>query len=175
MTTVSILSPHDTILVTGSSGFIGSKVVETLLGRRLTNIRCLVRSSSRLGRLESVLDKSGRDARVEIVVDRLKVAPDSGKPGGLKQRLAESFETALRHAEGRAVAVEMDSGAEHLFSARFACPVCGYELAGINGTQLRCPSCSEPLKVEKGKFYRLTPPGTVDVEAIDVSVKQIED
>lgn len=49
------------------------------------------------------------------------------------------------------------------------CPVCSYELAGINGTQLRCPSCSEPLKVEKGQFYRLTPPGTVDVEAIDVS------
>lgn len=55
------------------------------------------------------------------------------------------------------------------------CPVCSYELAGINGTQLRCPSCSEPLKVEKGHFSRLTPPGTVDVEAIDVSVKQIED
>lgn len=55
------------------------------------------------------------------------------------------------------------------------CPVCSYELAGLNGTQLRCPSCSEPLKVEKGHFHRLTPPGTVDVEAIDVSVKQIED
>ncbi|GAB4237731.1 MAG: hypothetical protein Kow00121_64730 [Elainellaceae cyanobacterium] len=55
------------------------------------------------------------------------------------------------------------------------CPVCGYESAGINGTQMRCPSCSEPLKIEKGHFYRLTPPGTVDVEAIDVSVKQIED
>lgn len=55
------------------------------------------------------------------------------------------------------------------------CPVCGYESAGINGTQLRCPSCSEPLKVEKKHFHRLTPPGTVDVDAIDVTVKQIED
>lgn len=55
------------------------------------------------------------------------------------------------------------------------CPVCRFESAGINGTQLRCPNCSEPLRVEKGRFYRLTPPGTVDVEAIDVSVKQIED
>ncbi len=45
---------------------------------------------------------------VEVVVDRLKVSPDS------KQRLAESFETALRHADGRALAVEMDSGDEHL-------------------------------------------------------------
>jgi hypothetical protein len=55
------------------------------------------------------------------------------------------------------------------------CPVCGFESAGINGTQMRCPSCSEPLRIEQGHFYRLTPPGTVDVEAIDVSVKQLED
>lgn len=55
------------------------------------------------------------------------------------------------------------------------CPVCGYESAGINGAQLRCPSCSEPLKVEHKHFHRLTPPGTVDVDAIDVTVKQIDD
>lgn len=55
------------------------------------------------------------------------------------------------------------------------CPVCDYESAGINNTQMRCPSCSEPLKVEKGHFLRLTPPGTVDVQAIDVTVKQLED
>ena len=59
---------------------------------------------------------------VEVVVDRLKVRADA------RQRLAESFETALRHADGRAIAVEMDSGREHVFSARFACPVCGYSL-----------------------------------------------
>jgi excinuclease ABC subunit A len=59
---------------------------------------------------------------VEVVVDRLKVRADA------KQRLAESFETALRHAEGRALAVEMDTGHEHLFSAKFACPVCSYSL-----------------------------------------------
>jgi hypothetical protein len=55
------------------------------------------------------------------------------------------------------------------------CPVCGYESAGINNTQLRCPSCSEALKVDHGHFHRLTPPGTVDVQAIDVTVKQLED
>ncbi len=55
------------------------------------------------------------------------------------------------------------------------CPVCSYESAGINGTQLRCPSCSEPLQVQKGHFHRLTPPGTVDVEAVEVQAKQIED
>ncbi|HEY9625520.1 MAG TPA: hypothetical protein V6C78_34690 [Crinalium sp.] len=55
------------------------------------------------------------------------------------------------------------------------CPVCRYEFAGINGMDLRCPNCSEPLKVEKGHFHRLTPPGTVDVEAVEVQARQIED
>ena len=59
---------------------------------------------------------------VDVVVDRLKVRDD------MRQRLAESFETALTHAEGRALAVEIDSGKEHLFSSRFACPVCSYAL-----------------------------------------------
>jgi hypothetical protein len=56
-----------------------------------------------------------------------------------------------------------------------SCPVCQYEFAGINGSQLRCPNCSEPLKVEKGHFHRLTPPGTVDVKAIEVPVRQLEE
>jgi len=55
------------------------------------------------------------------------------------------------------------------------CPVCGVSSAGINGTQLRCPSCSEPLRVDQGHFYRITPPGTVDVEAVEVIAQQIED
>ena len=59
---------------------------------------------------------------IDIVVDRIKVRPD------VRQRLAESFETALMHAEGRALAVEMDTGKEHLFSSKFACPVCNYAL-----------------------------------------------
>jgi hypothetical protein len=55
------------------------------------------------------------------------------------------------------------------------CPVCHYEFAGIQGMQLRCPNCSEPLRVEQGHFHRLTPPGTVDVQAVEVSAHQIED
>lgn len=55
------------------------------------------------------------------------------------------------------------------------CPVCTYEFTGFNGTDCRCPSCGEPLKVEQGHFNRLTPPGTIDVEAVEVSVRQIED
>jgi len=78
----------------------------------------------------------------DVVVDRLKVRPE------LKQRLAESFETALRHADGRAIAVETDSGKEHLFSAKFACPACSYSLAELeprlfsfNNPLGACPEC----------------------------------
>ncbi len=87
------------------------------------------------------LDKN-RKHTIEVVVDRLKVRPD------VKQRLAESFETALRHADGRALAVEMDSGQEHLFSAKFACPVCSYSLPELeprlfsfNNPMGACPEC----------------------------------
>lgn len=62
---------------------------------------------------------------IEVVIDRLKVSPDA------KQRLAESFEVALRHSEGRALAVEMDTEKEHLFSAKFSCPVCSYSLSEL--------------------------------------------
>ena len=62
---------------------------------------------------------------VEVVVDRLKVRAE------MKQRLAESFETALRSGEGRVILAETESGREHLFSARYACPVCNYALAEL--------------------------------------------
>ena len=79
---------------------------------------------------------------IEVIVDRLKVRAES------KQRIAESFETALRQSEGRALAVEMDGGQEHLFSAKFACPACNYSLPELeprlfsfNNPMGACPSC----------------------------------
>ena len=93
------------------------------------------------------LDAAPRLARhakhtVEVVIDRLKVRPDA------RQRLAESFETALRHASGRAIAVEAESGREHLYSSNFACPVCSYALAELeprlfsfNNPAGACPRC----------------------------------
>jgi excinuclease ABC subunit A len=79
---------------------------------------------------------------IDVVVDRLKVSVD------LKQRLAESFETSLRIAEGRAVALEIDTGKEHLFSAKFSCPQCGYSIAELeprlfsfNNPMGACPAC----------------------------------
>ena len=79
---------------------------------------------------------------VDVVVDRVKVKLD------IKQRLAESFETALRLADGRALAVEMDTDHQHLFSAKFACPLCSYALAELeprlfsfNNPMGACPKC----------------------------------
>ena len=83
-----------------------------------------------------------RSHTVEVVIDRLRARPDA------RQRLAESFETALRHADGRALVVEADNGKEHLFSARFACPVCDFSLPELeprlfsfNNPMGACPTC----------------------------------
>ncbi len=93
--------------------------------------------------------EKGRRHTVEVVIDRLKVRADQ------RGRIAESFETALTHSDGRAIAVEIDSGAEHLFSARFACPVCSYALAELeprlfsfNNPAGACPKCDGLGQVE---------------------------
>src|SRR6267378_1457835 len=79
---------------------------------------------------------------VDVVIDRLRVRADT------KQRLAESFETALRHADGRALVLETDSHKEHLFSAKFSCPMCDYALPELeprlfsfNNPMGACPRC----------------------------------
>ncbi len=84
---------------------------------------------------------------VEAVVDRFRVRPDLGP------RLAESFETALALADGRAAVAAIDAaggttGEDHVFSARFACPVCGYSipeleprLFSFNSPAGACPTC----------------------------------
>ncbi|QWA10910.1 excinuclease ABC subunit UvrA [Sodalis ligni] len=81
---------------------------------------------------------------IEVVVDRFKVRED------LAQRLAESFETALGLSGGTAVVAEMDNpqAEELLFSANFACPICGYSmpeleprLFSFNNPAGACPTC----------------------------------
>ncbi|MDR2330764.1 MAG: excinuclease ABC subunit UvrA, partial [Comamonas sp.] len=83
---------------------------------------------------------------IDVVIDRVKVR------AGLQQRLAESIEAALRvggnEGNGRVLALEMDTGVEHLFSSKFSCPVCSYALAELeprlfsfNSPQGACPSC----------------------------------
>lgn len=79
---------------------------------------------------------------IDVVIDRVKIRAD------IKQRLAESFETSLRLAEGRAIAIDMDSGKEQIFSNKFACPACGYSLQELeprlfsfNNPMGACPEC----------------------------------
>jgi len=67
---------------------------------------------------------------IEVVIDRIKVRDD------IKQRLAESFETALALSGGIAKVAPMDvepgqSSEELIFSANFACPTCGYSMAEL--------------------------------------------
>jgi len=86
-----------------------------------------------------------RKHSIEVVVDRIKVRED------LKQRLAESFETAITLTEGLAVIAPMDDGSaleEKVFSARFSCPYCDYSLQELeprmfsfNNPNGACPEC----------------------------------
>ena len=72
------------------------------------------------------LDKNKKHT-IEAVIDRVRVKPD------IQQRLAESFETALNLSDGVALVQNMDdSRAQGLvFSARFACPTCGYSISEL--------------------------------------------
>jgi excinuclease ABC subunit A len=81
---------------------------------------------------------------IEVVVDRFKVRPQ------IQQRLAESFETALQLSDGlaRIAPIDHPHGEETVFSARFACPACGYSLAELeprlfsfNNPVGACPAC----------------------------------
>ncbi len=86
-----------------------------------------------------------RKHTIEVVVDRIKVRED------LKQRLAESFETAIILADGIAIISPMDDDSalgEKLFSARYACPYCDYSLQELeprmfsfNNPNGACPEC----------------------------------
>jgi excinuclease ABC subunit A len=91
---------------------------------------------------------NGNDADSGVGAGAETVNAPPAPPPALRQRLAESFEAALRLAEGRAVALEMDSDKEHLFSAKFSCPVCHYSLSemeprlfSFNSPVGACPCC----------------------------------
>lgn len=89
------------------------------------------------------LDKQKKHS-IDVVVDRFKVRND------LQQRLAESFETALKLADGLALLAPMDDekSEEIIFSARFACPQCGHSISELepklfsfNNPAGACPTC----------------------------------
>jgi excinuclease ABC subunit A len=84
-----------------------------------------------------------RKHSIDVVVDRFKVRPD------LAVRLAESFETALKLADGIALVVSMDDPqTETVYSDKYACSHCGYSLSELeprifsfNNPKGACPTC----------------------------------
>ena len=62
-----IVNNNDLLLVTGSNGFIGAKVVETLLSYGFTNIRCFVRPSSNLTNLERIMRQELERRNLEFI------------------------------------------------------------------------------------------------------------
>jgi len=104
------------------------------------------RVNGRLYELDELpkLDKQKKHS-IDVVVDRFKVR------GDLQQRLAESFETALKLADGIALVASMeedDDSEEMIFSARFACPICGHSISELepklfsfNNPAGACPTC----------------------------------
>ena len=88
--------------------------------------------------------------RIEVVVDRIKTGPD------LRQRLAESLETALRLSEGPVGALDADSGELTTFHSRPTCPICGTtapllepKLFSFNNPVGACPTCDGLGEVER--------------------------
>ena len=81
---------------------------------------------------------------IEVVVDRFRIRDD------LKLRLAESIETVLSITNGIVKVANLDDpkAEEHLFSANFACPICGYSISELeprlfsfNNPAGACPEC----------------------------------
>ncbi|MGR9108179.1 MAG: NAD-dependent epimerase/dehydratase family protein [Gammaproteobacteria bacterium] len=69
----------DRILVTGSNGFVGTRVVEVLLAYGFGNLRCFVRPSSRIGRLEEILGRSPLGKNVQLISGDLLSRDDCEK------------------------------------------------------------------------------------------------
>ena len=124
-------------------GFVRVRVRSEHLGQSANEAAEAVAERGRvleLGEMEP-LAKAKRHS-IDVVIDRVKVAPTIG------QRLAESFETALKLADGRAIVADMDSGRETAFSNRFACPICARSLPELeprvfsfNNPAGACPEC----------------------------------
>src|SRR2546427_5193762 len=65
-----IIGPDDPILITGATGFIGSRLIESLLDRGFRNLRCFARPSSEVARVEAIAGRRG-GARVEVIKGNL--------------------------------------------------------------------------------------------------------
>ena len=80
---------------------------------------------------------------IDIVVDRLVVRE------GIRQRLTDSMETAMKHAAGLVIVLNATDGTEQLFSQNYACPDCGINIEDLSPRMFSfnspfgaCPHCS---------------------------------
>jgi nucleoside-diphosphate-sugar epimerase len=96
-----IVNFDDLILVTGANGFIGSRVVKTLLEYGFTNLRCFVRPSSNLTALEKTIN-SFKNSEIDII------------KGNLLSR-----EDCIKAAEGVSVIYHLAAGIEKSFPGSF--------------------------------------------------------
>lgn len=55
------------------------------------------------------------------------------------------------------------------------CPVCDYGFTGFKNTEFNCPSCGELLQAEAEGFIRVTPSGTIDIDAVEVPSQVIDE
>jgi nucleoside-diphosphate-sugar epimerase len=97
-----LVEPSDCLLVTGSNGFIGAKVVENLLEYGFANLRCFVRPSSRLGHLREVLGRFSAGKNIDVFTGDLLSSDD-----------------CQRAADGVSVVYHLAAGIEKSFAGAF--------------------------------------------------------
>ena len=117
-----------------------AQLLEGLRGRGYVRARI----DGELVELDQVPSLDGkRKHDIEVVVDRLRLRPDA------QSRLADSVEAALNLGDGLIKVAFLDESRQDLlFSARFACPHCGYSVAELeprlfsfNNPAGACPEC----------------------------------
>jgi len=89
-----IVGKEDLILVTGAAGFIGRRVVDSLLKMGFSNLRCLTRPSSKIGELQKILNSHKNGSQVEVVSGNLLSQPDCAE-------VAKGVTVAFHLAAGR--------------------------------------------------------------------------
>ncbi|HGX91999.1 MAG TPA: excinuclease ABC subunit UvrA [Candidatus Tenderia sp.] len=149
--TVSQMVDHTLALPEGTRLMLLAPVIDSRKGEHLQVLEELraqgyvrARIDGEVVELDQVPQLEAKQIHtIEAIVDRIKVRAD------LQQRLADSFETALHLSEGLAKVAFIDGEHEEIvFSAKFACPHCGYSLAELeprmfsfNNPAGACPSC----------------------------------
>jgi excinuclease ABC subunit A len=156
--TISEMVDHVLSLPEDSKLMLLAPIIKDRKGEHLHVIEKLIAQGFVRARIDGIvvdldeapkLDKKLKHS-IDVVVDRFKVRAD------LKQRLAESFETAVNLSEGIALVAHMadnDEGVDErqetlLFSAKYACPVCDYSISELeprlfsfNNPAGACPGC----------------------------------